>query len=75
MNMEISVQSYDEGLRGPASFRTIQYHKAFGHLDLEVLISDFYSLFNDQVEGEAEFDSCDNFIIPGTSKKIHAQRH
>lgn len=24
---------------------------------------------SDQVEGEAEFDSCDNFIIPGTSKK------
>lgn len=74
--MEISVQSYDEGLRGPASSGTAQYHMPFGHLDLEVLISDSYSSFNDQVEGEAEFDSCGNFIIPGTSKKkIHAQRH
>lgn len=26
MNMEISVQRYDEGLRGPTSFRAAQYH-------------------------------------------------
>lgn len=31
-------------------------------------------LLNNQVGGEAEFDSCDNFIIPGTSKK-YAQKH